>query len=50
MNCDNWSSMVFRTLRDKTNEKEDEDVLAWSQGGRMLYGEFLVSKVFALIR
>ena len=50
MNCYNWSSMVFRTLRDKTDEKEDDDGLALSQGGRMLYGEFLVPKIFALIR
>ena len=49
MSCVKWSYIAFRTLRDKTDEKEDDDGLALSQGGRMLYGEFLVSKVFALI-
>ena len=50
MSCVKWSYIAFRTLRDQTDEKEDDDGLALSQGGRMLYGEFLVSKVFALIR
>ena len=50
MSCVKWSYIAFSTLRDKTDEKEDDDGLALSQGGRMLYGEFLVSKVFALIR
>ena len=49
MNCDSWLSMGFRTLRVQTDEKEDDDGLALSQGGRMLYGEFLVPKIFALI-
>ena len=49
MNCDNWSSMALRTLREQTDEKEDDDSLALAQGGRILYGEFLVPKIFALI-
>ena len=49
MNCDNWSSIAFRTLRSHTEENEDNDSLAMAQGGRMLYGEVLVPKIFALI-
>ena len=49
MNCDNWSSIALRTLRKQTDEKEDDDSLALAQGGRILYGEFLVPKIFALI-
>ena len=49
MNFDNWSSIAFRTLRSHTEENEDNDSLAMAQGGRMLYGEVLVPKIFALI-
>ena len=49
MNCDNWSSMALRTLREQTDEKEDVDSLALAQGGCILYGEFVVPKIFALI-
>ena len=49
MNCGNWSSVVFRMLRDETEENEDNDILASAQGGCILYGEFLVPKIFTLI-
>ena len=49
MNCDNWSSMALRTLRDQADDKKDDDSLALAQGGRILYGEFLVPKILALI-
>ena len=49
MNSDNWSCIAFPMLRGQTGEKEDDDSLALAQGGRILYGEFLVPKIFALI-
>ena len=49
MNCDNWSFMALRTLRDQTDEKEDDDSLALAQGGRILYGEFSIPNIFTLI-
>ena len=48
MNCDNWSSMALRTLCDQTDDKDGAS-LALTQAGRILYGEFLVPKIFALI-
>ena len=49
MNCDNWPSIAFRTLRNQTDEKEDDDSLALAQGCRILYGELLVPEIFAHI-
>ena len=48
MNCDNWSFMALRTLRDQTDEKEDDDSLALAQGGRILYGDFLGLEIRAV--
>ena len=49
MNCGNWSFVVFRMLRDETEENENNNSLALAQGGCILYGKFVVLKIFFLI-